>query len=95
MEQYSAISKLFLETIEETLSEEFNRNRIPQPQSNKGKINLRPKGLNTSDLEEVYKFVVNDYKGKDRADLQEFIDVITVKLNEEQGLFSSEDLEEA
>lgn len=57
MEQYSAISKLFLETIEETLSEEFNRNRIPQPQSNKGKINLRPKGLNTSDLEEVYRFL--------------------------------------
>ena len=55
------------------------------------------KSLATNDkryLEEVYKFVVKDYKGKNRADLQEFADVITVKLNEEQGLFSSEDLEE-
>ena len=42
------------------------------------------------------KYIVEyELKGKDRADLQEFIDVITVKLNEEQGLFSSEDLEEA
>ena len=56
------------------------------------------KSLATNDkryLEEVYKFVVKDYKGKNRADLQEFADVITAKLNEGYGLFSSEDLEEA
>ena len=53
--------------------------------------------LDTNDkryLEEVYKFI-DDYKGKDRADLQEFANVITEKLNEGYGLFSSEDLEEA
>ena len=52
--------------------------------------------LDTNDkryLEEVYKFI-NDYKGKNRADLQEFANVITAKLNEGHGLFSSEDLEE-
>ena len=55
------------------------------------------KSLATNDkryLEEVYKFI-NDYKGKNRADLQEFANVITTKLNEGYGLFSSEDLEEA
>ena len=57
---------------------------------------IAAKSLDTNDkryLEEVYKFI-NDYKGKNRSDLQEFADVITAKLNEGYGLFSSEDLEE-
>ena len=48
-----------------------------------------------TDIKHTERKFINDYKGTNRSDLQEFANVITTKLNEGYGLFSSEDLEEA